>query len=90
MVIGECSTYWTKQNLIFLGLILELWHDFILKIGPIPTDDGLGKEVVTRMTANMQTNKVFYTDSNGTDFIERVTPLTSFFIQYTQVFHRKL
>ncbi|KAL6220707.1 hypothetical protein ACLB2K_008463 [Fragaria x ananassa] len=43
-----------------------------LEIGPIPTDDGLGKEVITRMTANMQTNKVFYTDSNGTDFIERV------------------
>nr|XP_011462234.1 PREDICTED: alpha-mannosidase isoform X1 [Fragaria vesca subsp. vesca] len=41
-------------------------------IGPIPTDDGLGKEVITRMTANMQTNKVFYTDSNGRDFIERV------------------
>ncbi|KAL6222262.1 hypothetical protein ACLB2K_005654 [Fragaria x ananassa] len=41
-------------------------------IGPIPTDGGLGKEVITRMTANMQTNKVFYTDSNGRDFIERV------------------
>ncbi|XP_050374901.1 alpha-mannosidase isoform X1 [Argentina anserina] len=41
-------------------------------IGPIPTDDGVGKEVITRMTANMETNKVFYTDSNGRDFIERV------------------
>ncbi|XP_052196024.1 alpha-mannosidase [Diospyros lotus] len=41
-------------------------------IGPIPTDDGVGKEVITRMTANMVTNKVFYTDSNGRDFLERV------------------
>ncbi|KAK9948409.1 hypothetical protein M0R45_003985 [Rubus argutus] len=41
-------------------------------IGPIPTDDGVGKEVITRMTANMETNKVFYTDSSGRDFIERV------------------
>lgn len=64
-------------------LFLELWNNFILKIGPIPTDDGVGKEVITQMTANMETNKVFYTDSNGRDFIERVTPLTiEFLIQY--------
>ncbi|KOM32202.1 hypothetical protein LR48_Vigan01g175800 [Vigna angularis] len=41
-------------------------------IGPIPTDDGVGKEVITRMTANMVTNKEFYTDSNGRDFLKRV------------------
>ncbi|KAH9308252.1 hypothetical protein KI387_036163, partial [Taxus chinensis] len=41
-------------------------------IGPIPVDDGVGKEVITRMTANMASNKVFYTDSNGRDFIKRV------------------
>ncbi|KAA8547521.1 hypothetical protein F0562_003950 [Nyssa sinensis] len=41
-------------------------------IGPIPTEDGVGKEVITRMTANMATDKVFYTDSNGRDFLKRV------------------
>ncbi|KAJ0974238.1 hypothetical protein J5N97_016203 [Dioscorea zingiberensis] len=41
-------------------------------IGPIPTDDGVGKEVITRLTANMATNKIFYTDSNGRDFLKRV------------------
>lgn len=41
-------------------------------IGPIPTNDGNGKEVITRMTANMATNKVFYTDSNGRDFLKRI------------------
>ncbi|KAI6671517.1 hypothetical protein NL676_006402 [Syzygium grande] len=41
-------------------------------IGPIPTDDGVGKEVITQMTANMATEKTFYTDSNGRDFIKRV------------------
>ncbi|KAJ4981597.1 hypothetical protein NE237_032434 [Protea cynaroides] len=41
-------------------------------IGPIPVDDGVGKEVITRMKTNMATNKVFYTDSNGRDFIKRV------------------
>ncbi|PON53460.1 Glucan biosynthesis, periplasmic [Parasponia andersonii] len=41
-------------------------------IGPIPTDDSVGKEVITRLTANMATDKVFYTDSNGRDFLKRV------------------
>ncbi|XP_015951770.2 alpha-mannosidase [Arachis duranensis] len=41
-------------------------------VGPIPTDDGVGKEVITQITANMATNKEFYTDSNGRDFLKRV------------------
>ncbi|KAL0343087.1 UNVERIFIED_CONTAM: Alpha-mannosidase [Sesamum angustifolium] len=41
-------------------------------IGPIPTDDSNGKEVITRFTANMVTDKVFYTDSNARDFLKRV------------------
>ncbi|CAL5197469.1 unnamed protein product [Lathyrus oleraceus] len=41
-------------------------------IGPIPDDDRVGKEVITRMTTNMATNKEFYTDSNGRDFLKRV------------------
>ncbi|GAB2227351.1 hypothetical protein Droror1_Dr00009169 [Drosera rotundifolia] len=43
-------------------------------IGPIPgdADNFTGYEVITWMKANMATNKVFYTDSNGRDFIKRV------------------
>uniref|UniRef100_A0A452XFA2 Uncharacterized protein n=1 Tax=Aegilops tauschii subsp. strangulata TaxID=200361 RepID=A0A452XFA2_AEGTS len=41
-------------------------------IGPIPVNDGIGKEVITRLTANMVTNHTFYTDSNGRDFLKRV------------------
>ncbi|KAG6518775.1 hypothetical protein ZIOFF_022256 [Zingiber officinale] len=41
-------------------------------IGPIPTDDGTGKEVITRLMTNMVTNSTFYTDSNGRDFLKRV------------------
>jgi hypothetical protein len=44
-----------------------------MKIGPIPLEECVGKEVITRMTANMATEKVFYTDSNGRDFLKRVT-----------------
>ncbi|KAL3722920.1 hypothetical protein ACJRO7_035159 [Eucalyptus globulus] len=41
-------------------------------VGPIPTDDGIGKEVVAQISTSMKTNKTFYTDSNGRDFIERI------------------
>ncbi|CAN6709132.1 unnamed protein product [Malus baccata var. baccata] len=41
-------------------------------VGPLPTDDGIGKEVVTQLATTMATNKTFYTDSNGRDFIERI------------------
>ncbi|XP_022141414.1 probable alpha-mannosidase At5g13980 [Momordica charantia] len=41
-------------------------------VGPIPIDDGVGKEVATQIATNMKTNKTFYTDSNGRDFIKRI------------------
>ncbi|GAV60191.1 Glyco_hydro_38 domain-containing protein/Glyco_hydro_38C domain-containing protein/Alpha-mann_mid domain-containing protein [Cephalotus follicularis] len=41
-------------------------------VGPIPIDDGIGKEVVTQITTKIKSNKTFYTDSNGRDFIERI------------------
>lgn len=42
------------------------------QVGPIPVEDGIGKEVAAQITTNMETNKTFYTDSNGRDFIKRV------------------
>ncbi|KAJ6729120.1 ALPHA-MANNOSIDASE [Salix viminalis] len=41
-------------------------------IGPIPVDDGIGKEITTQITATIKSNRTFYTDSNGRDFIKRV------------------
>ncbi|KAL3813940.1 hypothetical protein ACJIZ3_015208 [Penstemon smallii] len=41
-------------------------------VGPIPINDGIGKEVATQITTNLESNKTFYTDSNGRDFIRRV------------------
>ncbi|KAJ6358612.1 hypothetical protein OIU76_000348 [Salix suchowensis] len=41
-------------------------------VGPIPIEDGIGKEVVTKITTAVKNNKKFYTDSSGRDFIERV------------------
>ncbi|KAK4414075.1 putative alpha-mannosidase [Sesamum alatum] len=41
-------------------------------VGPIPIDDGIGKEIVTQIKTNIGNNKTFYTDSNGRDFLERI------------------
>ncbi|KAK9003932.1 hypothetical protein V6N11_001751 [Hibiscus sabdariffa] len=41
-------------------------------IGPIPVNDGIGKEIITQIKTTMTTNKTFYTDSNGRDFIKRI------------------
>ena len=40
-------------------------------IGPIPIDDGRGKEVITRFASPIRSNETFYTDSNGREFQER-------------------
>lgn len=34
-------------------------------IGPIPFDDGLGKEIIRRYNTSLSTNMTFYTDANG-------------------------
>ncbi|XP_021762464.1 probable alpha-mannosidase At5g13980 [Chenopodium quinoa] len=41
-------------------------------VGPIPVEDGFGKEVVAKLSTGMHSNNTFYTDSNGRDFIERI------------------
>ncbi|GER32439.1 alpha-mannosidase [Striga asiatica] len=41
-------------------------------VGPIPIEDGVGKEIVTQIKTNIKNNKTFYTDSNGRDFLQRI------------------
>ncbi|KAJ3671808.1 hypothetical protein LUZ60_007887 [Juncus effusus] len=41
-------------------------------VGPIPIEDGIGKEVVTEITTDIASDKTFYTDSSGRDFIKRI------------------
>ncbi|XP_028998395.1 LOW QUALITY PROTEIN: lysosomal alpha-mannosidase [Betta splendens] len=40
-------------------------------VGPLPIDDHLGKEVITRLDTSIQTSGVFYTDSNGREVLQR-------------------
>ncbi|EPS72042.1 alpha-mannosidase, partial [Genlisea aurea] len=41
-------------------------------VGPIPIDDKVGKEIVSKIKTDIGSNKTFYTDSNGRDFLERI------------------
>jgi len=50
----------------------EPFAEFEYTVGPIPVEDGLGKEVVTKFDSKMKTNKLFYTDANGREIKERI------------------
>ena len=41
-------------------------------IGPIPIDDFLGKEVITRFESDLSSGEYVYTDANGREFQERL------------------
>ncbi|XP_049563066.1 lysosomal alpha-mannosidase isoform X1 [Orcinus orca] len=40
-------------------------------VGPIPVGDGWGKEVISRFDTVLETDGLFYTDSNGREILER-------------------
>ncbi|XP_034247479.1 lysosomal alpha-mannosidase-like isoform X2 [Thrips palmi] len=40
-------------------------------VGPVPVDDLVGKEVISRISTNLDTKGVFYTDSNGREMLKR-------------------
>ncbi|KAK7930611.1 hypothetical protein WMY93_007006 [Mugilogobius chulae] len=40
-------------------------------VGPVPIDDDLGKEVITRIDTSIKSGGVFYTDSNGRELLKR-------------------
>lgn len=49
----------------------EKYVEFEWLVGPIPIDDDVGKEIVSRFTTDINNEGVFYTDSNGREMIRR-------------------
>jgi Glycosyl hydrolases family 38 C-terminal domain/Alpha mannosidase middle domain/Glycosyl hydrolases family 38 C-terminal beta sandwich domain len=41
-------------------------------VGPIPIDDGRGKEIISQFLTTIDNQGVFFTDSNGREFQERI------------------
>jgi len=55
----------------------EAFAEFEFTIGPIPFEDGLGREVITRYTSQIRNQGKFYSDSNGREMIERIRDFRS-------------
>ncbi|KAH8376896.1 hypothetical protein KR093_001976 [Drosophila rubida] len=47
------------------------YAEFEWLVGPIPIEDGVGKEVITRFNSDIKSEGIFYTDSNGREMIKR-------------------
>jgi Glycosyl hydrolases family 38 N-terminal domain/Glycosyl hydrolases family 38 C-terminal domain/Alpha mannosidase middle domain len=41
------------------------------QVGPIPIDDGLGKEIIVKYNTGVQNDGTFYSDTNGREFVRR-------------------
>eukprot|EP01121_Diplochlamys_sp_Union-15-3_P008287 TRINITY_DN2194_c0_g1_i2.p1 TRINITY_DN2194_c0_g1~~TRINITY_DN2194_c0_g1_i2.p1 ORF type:complete len:225 (+),score=31.45 TRINITY_DN2194_c0_g1_i2:483-1157(+) len=42
------------------------------EVGPIDVSDGIGKEIISRYSTGLNTNKTWWTDSNGDEMQERI------------------
>uniref|UniRef100_A0A6P4EAE6 Alpha-mannosidase n=1 Tax=Drosophila rhopaloa TaxID=1041015 RepID=A0A6P4EAE6_DRORH len=49
----------------------DSFAEFEWLVGPIPIDDGIGKEVITRFNSDIESDGIFRTDSNGREMIKR-------------------
>ena len=59
---------------------LESYIEVEWTVGPIPFEDGMGKEVSIRYSSGLKTNGEFYTDSNGREMVKRVRFFSFFFL----------
>ena len=46
--------------------------EFEWTVGPVPVDDGQGKEIIIRFNSSIDSQSTWYTDSNGREFQKRV------------------
>jgi len=47
----------------------DSFAEFEWLVGPIPIDDGIGKEVITRFNSDIESEGIFRTDSNGKSLV---------------------
>jgi lysosomal alpha-mannosidase len=69
-LIHEVKQYWNE----WVSQTIRVYEDeeyieFDWTVGPIPVDDQIGKEVITRFETNLNNEKVFYTDANGRQMV---------------------
>lgn len=50
----------------------ENFVEFDWLVGEIPIDDSIGKEIVSRFSADIDSKRTFETDSNGREMLKRI------------------
>ncbi|XP_054157914.1 lysosomal alpha-mannosidase-like [Oppia nitens] len=60
----------------YVWQVIRIWRDsdaleFDYVVGPIPVDDKVGKEIISRWETNLTTSSLVYTDANGRQMLER-------------------
>jgi lysosomal alpha-mannosidase len=50
----------------------EDYIEFDWIVGPLPIDDDIGKEIVTRFESDLKNENIFYTDANGRQTVKRM------------------
>lgn len=67
--IQQTFTPWLSQSIrLYKGFDNV---EFKWVVGPIPFEDKIGKEIITRFDTDLQTDGKFYTDSNGREIVPR-------------------
>uniref|UniRef100_A0A1W7RA88 Alpha-mannosidase n=1 Tax=Hadrurus spadix TaxID=141984 RepID=A0A1W7RA88_9SCOR len=68
--IHQIFNSWTTQVIrLYQG---EEYIEYEWLVGPIPIQDGIGKEVISRFASELNNKKEFYTDSNGREMRKRI------------------
>lgn len=67
-VKGEAS-YMTLTSRLYKDIP---WVEVEWTVGPIPFEDGFGREIALQFQSSVQSGDVFYTDSNGRSMLKRV------------------
>jgi hypothetical protein len=68
--------WWSFYAIYFYSTVIGNTICWLLKINPIPISNNFGKEVVSKLTTNLTSNKELYT--NGCNFFKWVNNLISF------------
>ncbi|CAF1146005.1 unnamed protein product [Rotaria sordida] len=61
---------WATQQITLYPEALFVEIEWTL--GPIPVDDGIGKEIIIRYDTNINSASKYYTDANGREVLERI------------------
>ena len=61
---------WLTQVIRLINGSSEVQFEYT--VGPIPVDDGQGKEIISRYTTDIASNGTWFTDSNGREWQRRV------------------